>query len=400
MRGSGLAHIAILARVLGIPAVMGLGDLPLGRLDGSEIVVDGYQGRIYIRPSPAVRDEFERLAKEEAELAAGLTELRSLPAETSDGARITLDVNAGLLSDIPPSLECGAQGVGLYRTEFAFMVREFFPGEDEQYQVYRKVLEAFAPRPVTMRTLDVGGDKPLPYLSVEEDNPYMGWRGIRVSLDHPEIFLTQLRAMLRANAGLGNLRLLLPMISRVGEVDDAIGLLERAHRELVDEGLESIKPPVGVMLETPSAIYQFAALARRVDFFSIGTNDLTQYVLVVDRNNARVANLYECLHPAVIHAVREVVQRAQQTRKPVSVCGEMAGDPAAAIVLLGMGIDNLSMAASNVPRVKWVIRSLTRRRARELLGKALQMEEATDIRQMLNDALQHVGLGGLLRAGK
>ncbi|MGF1614379.1 MAG: phosphoenolpyruvate--protein phosphotransferase [Gammaproteobacteria bacterium] len=400
MRGSGLAHIAILARVLGIPAVMGLGNLPLGRLHGSEIVVDGYQGRIYLRPSPAIREEFQRLANEEAELSAGLVELRSLPAETSDGARITLHVNAGLLSDIPPSLASGAEGVGLYRTEFAFMVREFFPGEDEQYRIYRKVLEAFAPRPVTMRTLDIGGDKPLPYLCVKEDNPYMGWRGIRVSLDHPEIFLTQLRAMLRANVGLGNLRLLLPMISRVGEVDDAIGLLARAHQALVDEGLDSIKPQVGVMVETPSAIYQVSALAKRVDFFSIGTNDLTQYLLVVDRNNARVANLYECLHPAVLHALCEIAHRAQQSGKPVSVCGEMAGDPAAATVLMGMGIDNLSMAASNVPRVKWVIRSFTRPRARALLDQALEMEEATAIRRLLNGALQQAGLGGLVRAGK
>nr|MBS0020142.1 phosphoenolpyruvate--protein phosphotransferase [Gammaproteobacteria bacterium] len=400
MRGSGLAHIAILARVLGIPAVMGLGDLPVGRLDGSEIVVDGYQGRIYIRPSPAVRNEFKRLAKEERKLSAGLGKLRSLPAETLDGARITLHANAGLLSDIALSLASGAEGVGLYRTEFAFMVRDFFPGEEEQYQVYRKVLRAFAPRPVTMRTLDIGGDKPLPYLCVKEDNPYMGWRGIRISLDHPEIFLTQLRAMLRANAGLGNLRLLLPMISQVGEVDEAIGLLARAHQALVDEGLESIKPQVGVMVETPSAIYQLPALAKRVDFFSVGTNDLTQYVLVVDRNNARVAGLYECLHPAVIHAVREVIHRARLGAKPVGVCGEMAGDPAAAIILMGMGIDNLSMAAANIPRVKWVIRSFTRQRARELLDQALELEEAAAIRHMLNAALQQAGLGGLVRAGK
>jgi phosphotransferase system enzyme I (PtsP) len=250
-----------------------------------------------------------------------------------------------------------------------------------------------------MRTLDVGGDKPLPYLCVKEDNPYMGWRGIRISLDHPEIFLTQLRAMLRANAGLGNLRLLLPMISRVGEVDEAIGLLARAHQSLVHEGLEPSKPHVGVMIETPSAIYQFAALAKRVDYFSVGTNDLTQYVLVVDRNNARVASLYDCLHPAVIHAVREIVHRAQQTGKPVSVCGEMAGDPAAAIALLGIGVDNLSMAAANVPRIKWVIRSFSRQRARELVEQVLEMEQAAEVRQILNAALQEAGLGALVRAG-
>jgi phosphotransferase system enzyme I (PtsP) len=400
LRGSGLSHVAILARALGIPAVMGLGDLPLGRLDGADIVVDGYQGRVYIHPSPAVRDEFVRLAKEEAELSAGLREFRSLPAETPDGVRLALYVNAGLLSDISPCLDSGAEGVGLYRTEFAFMLSEFFPSEREQYQVYRKVLEAFSPNPVTMRTLDVGGDKPLPYLSVQEDNPSMGWRGIRVTLDHPEIFLTQLRAMLRANAGLGNLRVLFPMVTRIGEVDDAIELLERAHEALVGEGVTSIKPKLGVMIETPSAIYQFEALARRVDFFSVGTNDLTQYVLVVDRNNARVAGLYDCLHPAVIHAVREVVERARQTAKPLCVCGEMAGDPAAAILLMGMGIDNLSMAASNLPRVKWVIRSFTQERAGKLLGQALEVEDAADVRHLLNDALQHAGLERLVRGGR
>ncbi len=400
MRGSGLSHVAILARALGIPAVMGLGDLPLRRLDGTDIVIDGYQGRVYIHPSRAVRDEFEQLAKEEADLSACLRGLRNLPAETPDGVSFALHVNAGLQSDFSPCLESGAEGIGLYRTEFAFMVREFFPAEKEQYQVYREVLEAFAPKPVTMRTLDVGGDKPLPYFCVQEENPSMGWRGIRVTLDHPEIFLTQLRAMLRANAELGNLHVLFPMVTRVGEIDDAVNLLERAHQELVEDGVASLKPKLGVMIETPSAIYQFEALARRVDFFSVGTNDLTQYLLVVDRNNARVADLYECLHPAVIRAVGEIVDRARRAAKPVCICGEMAGDPAAAILLMGMGIDNLSMAASNLPRVKWVIRSFTQEHARELLGKALEMEEATEVRNLLNGALRHAGLEGLVRAGK
>ena len=400
MRGSGLSHIAILARSLGIPAVMNLGKLPLSRLNGAEIIVDGYQARVYINPSRAVRDELVQLATEETELSAGLRELRSLPAETPDGVRLSLHVNAGLQSDFSPSLDSGAEGIGLYRTEIVFMVREFFPVEKEQYQVYRKVLETFAPKPVTMRTLDVGGDKPLPYLSVQEDNPYLGWRGIRVTLDHPEIFLIQLRALLRANAGLGNLRVLFPMVTRVGEVEDAIELLERAYRALMEEGVVSIKPKLGVMIETPSAIFQFEALARRVDFFSIGTNDLTQYVLAVDRNNARVAELYDCLHPAVIRAVLEIVKRARKAAKPVCVCGEMAGDPAAAILLLGMGIDNLSMAASNLPRVKWVIRSFSQEYARELLDTALEMEEATDVRDLLNGALRNAGLDGLIRAGK
>jgi phosphotransferase system enzyme I (PtsP) len=399
-QGSGLSHVAILARALGVPAVMGLGDPPVDRLDGAEAIVDGYQARIYVRPSRTVRDEFARLAREEAEFTAGLKELQSLPAETPDGVKVALQVNAGLPSDIATSLDSGATGIGLYRTEFAFMVRESFPGEEEQYDTYRQVLQAFAPKPVTMRTLDVGGDKPLPYLSVREDNPNMGWRGIRVTLDHPEIFLVQLRALLRANVGLGNLRLLLPMITRVREVDEAIGLLERAHQALSKQGLESTRPPVGVMVETPSAIYQLAALARRVDFFSIGTNDLTQHVLVVDRNNARVADHYECSHPALIRAVQDIVERAHRTGKPVSVCGEMAGDPATAILLMGMGIHTLSMAASNVPRVRWAIRSFTRVRARELLRKVLAMEDALNIRHLLNDTLQQAGLGALARQGK
>ncbi len=399
-KGSNLSHTAILARALGIPAVMGLSDFSARRLDGREIIVDGYQGRVYIQPSDIVRDEYRRLAEAEAKLAAGLEELRDKPAETPDGARVALYVNTGLLSDIPPALNRGAEGVGLYRTEFAFMVRNSFPGEEEQYRTYRKALMLFAPKPVIMRTLDVGGDKALPYFSVKEDNPFLGWRGIRVTLDHPEIFLPQLRAMLKANAGLNNLRVLLPMISKVREVDEAIALLEQAHRELLEEGKASTKPLLGVMVETPAVVYQIEALARRVDFFSIGTNDLTQYLLGVDRNNARVATLYDNLHPAVIHAVNEVTQKVHRWGKPVSVCGEMAGDPAAALLLMGMGIETLSMGAPALARIKRLIRSFTRHHARQLLDEALGMEDASDVRRLLTDALEQAGLGGLVRAGK
>lgn len=399
VRGSRLSHTAILARALGIPAVMGLGDLPIGGLDGAEIIVDGYQGRVYINPSPAVHEEFIRLLRQEAAISAELQELHDLPAETTDGAKVSLYVNTGLLSDLIPARECGAEGVGLYRTEFAFLVRESFPGEDEQYQVYRQVLESFAPRPVTMRTLDVGGDKALPYLPVEEENPVMGWRGIRVTLDHPEIFLTQLRAMLRANAGLGNLHLLLPMVSRVEELEEARVLLDRAHAELVEEGQAVQQPRVGVMIEVPAAVYQAAALARRTDFLCIGTNDLTQYLLAVDRNNGRVANLYDSLHPAVIRAVGDAVQGARRWSKPVSVCGEMAGNPPAVVLLMGLGIDKLSMTASNLPRIKWLIRNFSRRQACELLEEALAMDDAAAIHRLLNRALQEAGLGRLVRTG-
>ena len=399
-RGSSASHVAILARALGIPAVMGIDDLPVGRLDGQELVVDGYQSRLFVRPSQAIRKEFLRLQQEEAELTDELQKLIELSAETLDGTRIPLHANTGLLSDITPSLRCGAEGIGLYRTEVPFMIRDRFPGEEEQRRTYRQVLEAFAPAPVTVRTLDIGGDKMLPYFPVEEENPFLGWRGIRIALDHPEIFLTQLRAILRADAGLGNLQLLLPMISSVHEIDAALGLIRRAFDELVDEGTELVFPKIGVMIEVPSAIYQIPAMAKRVDFFSIGTNDLTQYLLAVDRNNAQVAELFEALHPAVLRAIRQVIEHAHEVDRPVSVCGEMAGDPAAALLLLAMGVDSLSMSAASLLRVKWAVRSFSMEAVGRLLDEAWEFEDAAAVRALLHNALEEAGLGGLVRAGR
>ncbi len=400
-RGSRSSHIAILCRAMGIPAVMGAKDLPVGRIDGREIITDGYTGRIYISPSEEVRAEFARLMQEESELTANLSHLCDQPAETRDGIRIPLYINSGLIADITPSRDSGAEGIGLYRTEFPFLVAEQFPGEEQQLQIYRTVLQSFAPRPVTLRTLDVGGDKSLPYFPIEEDNPFLGWRGIRITLDHPEIFLVQLRAMLRANQGLGNLRLLLPMISSVSEVDETLQLIRRAHRELRDELGEQLEmPQIGVMVEVPAAVYQSDALAQRVDFLSIGSNDLTQYLLAVDRNNARVADLFDSLHPAVLRALLQVVENGHRFGKEVSVCGEMAGDPAAAILLLGMGMDSLSMTVSGLPRIKWVIRSFSKQDAVRLLNEVLAMDDVHAIRRHLIAALEQAGLGGLIRAGK
>ncbi|MEO7558513.1 MAG: putative PEP-binding protein, partial [Gammaproteobacteria bacterium] len=302
-----------------------------------------------------------------------------------------------LLSDLSISQNSDVEGIGLYRTEFPFMVRERFPGEEEQRLIYRQVLEAFSPKPVTLRTLDVGGDKSLPYFPIHEDNPFLGWRGIRITLDHPEIFLVQLRAMLCASTGLTNLHVLLPMISTVAEVDDALKLLRRAYEELIDAGESIVMPRVGVMIEVPSAVYQADIIAKRVDFLSVGTNDLTQYLLAVDRNNARVAELYDSLHPAVLQALMQVVAGAHRHHKPVTVCGEMAGDPASAILLLGMGIDSLSMSVVSLPRVKWVMRNFTRVQAQRLLEEVLQFEDAHAIRRHLNKALEHAGLGSLIR---
>ncbi len=399
-RGSSSSHVAILARALGIPAVMGVAELPMGRLESQQLVLDGYRGQIYVRPTPGALVEFRRLEREEEILREGLQELTSLPAETPDGVRIPLYVNTGLLADISPSVRSGAEGVGLYRTEVPFLVRDRFPGEDEQTNIYRQVLEGFSPRPVILRTLDIGGDKELPYFPVREDNPFLGWRGIRITLDHPEIFLTQLRAILRASSGLNNLQLMLPMIADVGEVDEALALIHRAHQELLEEGEQVSMPPVGVMIEVPSAVYQMDALAQRVAFFSIGTNDLTQYLLAVDRNNTRVAGLYQTLHPAVLRALAQIVEGAHRHGKPVGVCGELAGDPAAAIVLLGLGVDSLSMSVGSLLRVKSVLRTCTQARARELTQQVLQMEKEVVIRALLNNALEGMGLGGLVRAGR
>lgn len=400
VRGSRTSHTAILARALGIPAVLGVDDMPVARIDGMEIIADGYSGRVYVNPPKEVKKEYRLLQREEQELTDDLQALRDQESVTEDGVHVPLYANTGLLSDIRPSIESGAEGVGLYRTEFPFMIRDRFPGEEEQRQVYRQVLEAFAPRPVTMRTLDVGGDKALPYFPIEEDNPFLGWRGIRITLDHPEIFLVQIRAMLRASAGLENLQLLLPMISTLSEVDEALGLIRRAREELLEEGEAIPEPRVGAMVEVPSLLYQIEPLARRVDFISVGSNDLTQYLLAVDRNNARVADLYDSLHPAVIQALRQVVEGAKKHRVPVSVCGEMAGDPVAALVLLGLGVHSLSMSASSLLRIKWVVRSFSRRRAKALLGKVVAMEDAREIRGYLAQALERKGLGGLIRAGK
>jgi len=347
-----------------------------------------------------LRAEFERLIQEEKKLDATLEEIRDLPAETKDGYRVGLMVNTGLGADISISLAVGAEGVGLYRTEIPFLMRDRFPSGEEQRIIYRQLLASFSPRPVIIRTLDVGGDKPLPYFPIIEDNPFLGWRGIRITLDHPEIFLAQVRAMMRASEGLNNLRIMLPMITDVTEVDEAQRLLRKAYIEVRDEGYDTEMPQIGVMIEVPSAVYQARALAKRVDFLSVGSNDLTQYLLAVDRNNPRVANLYDALHPAVLRALIQVVENGHQEGKHVSICGELAGDPVAAMVLLAIGFDSLSMNASSVGRIRWIIRHVTKKKAAKLLHEVLAMESAVMIRCHLELALERAGLGKLIRAGR
>lgn len=400
VRGSSNSHVAILARAMKVPTVMGLGETPLQEFQGKDIIVDGYYGQVYIEPSDSLRHEFDRLLAEEQKLDATLEEIRDLPAITKDGHHISLQVNAGLGADISIALTTGADGVGLYRTEIPFLMRDRFPSGEEQRIIYRQLLASFAPRPVTIRTLDVGGDKPLPYFPIKEDNPFLGWRGIRITLDHPEIFLSQARAMLRASEGLNNMRIMLPMVTDVTEVDEALRLLRKAYSEVRDEGYAVEMPQIGVMIEVPSAVYQARAIAKRVDFLSVGSNDLTQYLLAVDRNNPRVANLYDSLHPAVLRALIQVAESGHQEGKHVSICGEMAGDPVAVLLLLAMGFDSLSMNASSVARVRWVIRHITKKKAAKLLHEVLSMESAVMIRCHMELALERAGMGNLIRAGR
>ncbi|HIF75076.1 MAG TPA: phosphoenolpyruvate--protein phosphotransferase [Porticoccaceae bacterium] len=400
VKGSGNSHVAILARTMGIPTVMGVVDLPYNQLDGRELIVDGYKGEVISNPSDQLRNRYLEIIKEQDQLIQGLEGLKDLPCETSDGHRVHLWVNTGLMSDVMQSLDQGAEGIGLFRTEVPFLLSERFPSEQEQTDIYREQLLAFSPKLVTMRTLDVGGDKALPYFPIEEANPFLGWRGIRVTLDHPEIFTAQIRAMLRASIGLENLQIMLPMISNVNEVNSATQLIKKAYRELVQEGLEVKYPPIGVMIELPAAVYQTRALCKMVDFVSVGSNDLTQYLLAVDRNNPRVANLYSAFHPAVLSALQFVVTEARTEGIPVSICGEMAGDPGAAVLLIAMGYDVLSMNATTLLKVKSVIRSMSMEAAQDLLDQAMHLDDAQMIRSAVDLALYNAGVDRLLRSSR
>lgn len=399
VEGTRNSHTAILARAMGIPTVVGAQDLPYTRLDGIELVIDGYHGDIYTNPGPLLREQYQRVMAEEQLISRELDSLRALPCITPDGHPLSLQANTGLMADVPRALERGAEGVGLYRSEVAFMSTARFPSEGEQVQLYREQLAAFHPRPVTMRTLDIGGDKPLSYFPIKEDNPYLGWRGIRVSLDHPEIFSVQVRAMIRASEGLDNLRILLPMVASVQELEEAQYHIHRAWHELVEEGHSVRLPETGVMIEVPSAVYQAGELAALADFLSVGSNDLTQYLLAVDRNNARVADLYDYLHPAVLQALQQVVKAARKHARPVSICGEMAGDPVAAVLLMAMGFDSLSMNATHLPRVKWLLRQIPMSTARCLLDDVSGMDNPWVIHSTLQLELARMGLDKLLNPG-
>jgi len=394
VRGSGNSHVAILARALDVPAVMGAVDLPIVELDGKGLIVDGFYGEVFLNPSARLAESYESLIVEEREFAAELEDLRDLPSITLDGHRIAMWVNIGLPGDIPRSLDRGAEGIGLFRTEVPFMTQDRFPTEEEQRVIYRQHMEAFEPRPVTMRSLDIGGDKALSYFPIQEENPFLGWRGIRVTLDHPEIFMVQSRAMIKANAGLrGDLRIMLPMVSSIAELEEAKALIRRAYIEVLEEGLQVKEPQVGVMVEVPAAVYQARDFARRVDFLAVGSNDLTQYMLAVDRNNPRVASLYQETHPAVLNALREVARAAHRENTYLGICGELAGTPIGAVLLLAMGYQVLSMNATNLPKVKWVIRNTRMNEARRMLARVLRMMTAEEVQSFMRNQLLKAGLG-------
>ncbi|MCP5324747.1 MAG: phosphoenolpyruvate--protein phosphotransferase [Oceanospirillaceae bacterium] len=399
VKGSANSHVAILARAMGIPAVMGAIDLPVKQLDGLQMVVDGYRGRLFTHPSKRLRTQFQAIVEEEKAFVKGFEALKDLPAQTTDGHRIRLMVNTGLITDAVRSKDRGAEGVGLYRTEIPFMMGERFPSETEQANIYRQQLETFAPNPVTMRTLDIGGDKSLPYFPIEEENPFLGWRGIRVTLDHPEIFLLQVRAMLKASIGLNNLQIMLPMITTISEVEEAQHLIYRAYQEVRNDGFDVQMPKIGVMIEVPAAVYLARQLAQMVDFLSVGSNDLTQYLLAVDRNNPRVADLYDAFHPAVLNALQRIVNDGHQEGKPVSVCGEMASHPSGALLLMAMGFDSLSMNATNLPRVKSVLRAIDMPWAKALLEEVMGIDNPQIIASMVELALERRGMGRFIRPG-
>ncbi|MBL7003892.1 MAG: phosphoenolpyruvate--protein phosphotransferase [Gammaproteobacteria bacterium] len=398
--GSKSSHVAILAHALGVPAVMGVSNLPSRGLNGRTVVVDGYSGHIYIDPHPQLFESLNEAINADDLILKQLGDMIDEPATTLDGIDISLYVNSGLMADLSPAVTSGADGIGLYRTEIPFQVRERFPSEAEQYVIYHELLTKFKGKPVVLRTLDVGGDKPLSYFPIIEDNPFLGWRGIRIALDHPEIFITQVRAMLKANIGNNNLHILLPMITSRVELDDALILIHRAKNELDDEMDSEVPfPKVGVMIEVPAAVYQIEELCKLVDFVSVGTNDLTQYLLAVDRNNENVADLFSALHPAVLKALQQIVQGALKQNTPVSVCGEMAGDPMGMIMLLGLGIQSLSMSTGSIGRIKEIIRHFSTSEAFTLFNDALELADADDIRDMLIEKINEKGLGGLIRAG-
>ncbi len=390
--GGPTSHGAIFARALEIPALTGAAGILEAARAGEPAIVDGDSGTIFLSPEANLVAEYQRAQQRALVAVEHLDALAARPAETRDGHRVSLTANVGLLSDLRLCERHGAEGIGLFRTELLALVHRGFPSEDEQEQLYEEVARAMAPRPVTIRTLDLGGDKAIPGSQEQEENPQLGWRSIRLSLSHLEIFRAQLRAILRASTR-GNVRLLVPMVSAVDELRRVREVLDEAKRELAVQG-EAFDDaiPLGVMIEVPSAAVMADALARECDFFSIGTNDLTQYTLAVDRGNERVAHLYDPLHPAVLKLIDRSVRSARSKGIPVSLCGEMASNPLAVPILVGLGLGELSGVASAVPVVKEIVRALELGSAAEDARAALDAATVREVRAIAAARLRQTGL--------
>ena len=386
--GGRTSHTSIMARSLELPAIVGTNNVTEVVKTGDYLILDAVNNAVYVNPT---QEEISRLKKLEAQLAeekAELAKLKDLPALTLDGHRVDVVANIGTIRDCEGADRNGAEGVGLYRTEFLFMDRDQLPTEEEQFIAYKEVVEAMNGRIVVLRTMDIGGDKELPYLNLpKEMNPFLGWRAIRIALDRREILHAQLRAVLRASA-FGKLAVMFPMIVSVEEIRELKSVMNKLKQELHNEGKafdENIQ--IGVMVETPSAAVNAKFLAKEVDFFSIGTNDLTQYTLAVDRGNELISHLYNSMSPSVLNLIKQVIDASHAEGKWTGMCGELAGDEKATILLLGMGLDEFSMSAISVPRIKKLIRNVNYQDAKALADKALQQPTAAEIEKLVADFL-------------
>lgn len=392
--GGRTSHTSIMARSMDIPAVVGLGPFLSEIQDGDCIVIDGSQGVILINPDEKNLAHYKKRMEAYRSYKNELESLRFLPAETRDGHQITLLSNIDHPVEVAGAIDNGSQGVGLFRTEYHYLGREEPPGEEEQYLDYRKVAEDARGAPVIIRTIDIGGDNAVFFLPASnEANPFLGWRGIRMSLDLIEVFKTQLKAILRAGAH-GKIKMMFPMLSNLDELRWAKEVLAQAKRELEAEGKEhECNIEIGILVEVPSVAITIDLFVNEVDFFSIGTNDLVQYTMAVDRNNEKVSSLYEPLNPAVLRLIQQVVDVGRKANKEVSLCGEMAGEPLTTVLLVGMGLNVLSTGPSIFPEVKKRIRSVTMAEAREIARKALQFSTASEVRKYLEVETRSHGCG-------
>ncbi len=389
--GSKTSHTAIMSRSLEIPAIVGLTDITAHLVTGDYVLLDGYNGVVVLNPTEQTLFEYGQLVRRQMSLQEELGELRDKPAVTLDGRKVILSANLETPEDVENVKICGAEGVGLYRTEYLFINRDGLPSEEDQYEAYHKVAAALKGQPVVIRTLDLGGDKFLSSLQIpQEMNPFLGWRAIRFCLQELDVFRVQLRAILRASA-VGNVKIMYPMISGVEELKQANAILEECKEQLRAEGKPfDDKLEIGAMIEIPSAALAADALAKRVQFFSLGTNDLIQYSLAVDRMNEKIAHLYEPSHPAILRLIQMTVEAAHRKGLWVGVCGEMAGDPAMVPLLLGLGVDELSCAPPLVPQIKKLVRQIKQSEAEALVKQALECDSGTEIHALSEQLARNV----------